>query len=111
MGAGGGPYRDAYRAVAAAPDAAQPGDLVARLRARTSEGAPGNLALDGVAARIACERASWARRQATFTAALAALTSGAPELVAIEEAPPPPATPESQSQPAPAPSSTLQRDI
>src|SRR5258708_10663192 len=113
LAAGGMPFRDAYRAVAAAPDAAQPGDLITRLRARTSEGAPGNLALDAVAARIAGERASWARRQATFTAALAALTSGTLELEAVEEAPapPPPATPQPQSQPAQAASFTLQRDI
>src|SRR5260370_16258342 len=66
LAAGGMPFRDAYRAVAAAPDAAQPGDLITRLRARTSEGAPANLALDAVAARIAGDRASCARRQPPF---------------------------------------------
>ena len=70
------PFRDAYRRVAADPTAQDPGDLVARLHARTSQGAPGNLALGSLAARIAVERDGWARRQATFFAALAYLTSG-----------------------------------
>jgi argininosuccinate lyase len=77
--ADGMPFRDAYRQVASAPDAETPGDLVARLHARTAEGAPGNLGLDGVGERIASERAVWRSRRATFTAALAHLTSGAPD--------------------------------
>ncbi|MGH2517479.1 MAG: lyase family protein, partial [Ktedonobacterales bacterium] len=73
----GMPFRDAYRAVATAPAAQEPGDLVARLRVRTAIGAPGNLELDAVAARIAAERAAWQARQRTFVSALSALTSGA----------------------------------
>ncbi len=77
--AAGMPFRDAYREVAAAPAAQEPGDLMARLRARSAEGAPGNLGLPEVAARIARERAAWQRRQTTLDEALAALTSGPAE--------------------------------
>src|SRR5260370_778298 len=55
------------------------GDLVARLRARTSEGAPGTLGLERVAARVDAERAAWQERQQRFTAAIAALTQGTSE--------------------------------
>ncbi len=75
--AGGVPFRDAYRQVAAMPDAEAPGDLVARLRARSAEGAPGNLGLEGVARRIAGEREQWRQRRDTFTSALARLAVGA----------------------------------
>ena len=77
--AGGVPFRDAYRQVASAPDSETPGDLVARLRARTAEGAPGNLGLDGVGERIAAEREQWSARRTSFIAALTHLTSGAPD--------------------------------
>ncbi len=80
LAATGVPFRDAYRQVAAAPDAEAPGDLVARLRARTAEGAPGNLGLEGVAQRIAGEREQWRQRRAVFIAALARLASGAPDI-------------------------------
>ncbi len=69
----GTPFRDAYRAVAADPDAQETGDLVERLRARAHEGGPGNLDLDGLAGRIEAERAAWAARHAHFTSAIAAL--------------------------------------
>lgn len=78
LAAAGVPFRDAYREVAAAPAAQEPGDLVARLRARDAEGAPGNLGLAHVAARIARERTAWRQRQATLDEALTALASGAP---------------------------------
>src|SRR5260370_5111523 len=69
----GVPFRDAYQQVADNPTAQAPGDLVARLRARTSEGAPGNLGLERVAARVDAERAAWQERQQRVTAAIAAL--------------------------------------
>ena len=71
------PFRDAYRQVAANPAEQEPGDLRERLRARAHEGAPGNLGLDRLAGRLAAERAAWGQRRATFTGAIAALTSGA----------------------------------
>jgi argininosuccinate lyase len=77
----GVPFRDAYRQVAidltgasAEPDR----DLVARLHARSHEGAPGNLALDRLAERIARERAAWAERQAKVAKAIATLVDGVP---------------------------------
>jgi argininosuccinate lyase len=79
LAAGGVPFRDAYRQAAAAPDVEEPGDLVARLRARVAAGAPGNLGLDGVGVRIAAEREQWHARRATFTSALTRLTSSAPD--------------------------------
>ncbi len=72
----GVPFRDAYREVAAAPTAQEPGDLVARLRARTSAGAPGDLELDVAASRVAAERNAWDARRQTFERALRALTEG-----------------------------------
>src|SRR5579859_21328 len=75
----GMPFRDAYRAVAADPAAQEPGDLVARLRARSSIGTPGNLELDAVVVRITAERAAWQARQGTFNSALNALVSGTAE--------------------------------
>ena len=73
----GVPFRDAYREVAASPSTQEPGDLVMRLRKRAHEGAPGALDLDGVARRIAAERAAWSQRERTLTTALDALASGA----------------------------------
>ncbi len=72
----GVPFRDAYREVAANPSAQEPGDLVARLRKRAHEGAPGALDLDGVARRIASAREAWRRREQPFATALDALASG-----------------------------------
>jgi argininosuccinate lyase len=69
----GTPFRDAYVAVAAHPNEQNGGDLVERLRARAHEGGPGNLDLEGVAARIDAERASWEKRRSHFTEAIAAL--------------------------------------
>ncbi len=69
----GTPFRDAYRTVAAAADAPEQTDLVDRLRARAHEGAPGNLDLDGVAARISAEQAAWHARRAHFEEAITAL--------------------------------------
>jgi argininosuccinate lyase len=73
----GTPFRDAYREVAAEPDAQEPGDLVARLRARASLGAPGNLQLARLGSRIEGERAKWESRQQALAQALRALASGA----------------------------------
>ena len=75
---GGVPFRDAYRQVAATPDAQEPGDLVARLRARTAEGAPGNLELRWVAARLAEQRAAWQQARRRFAAALSASPPASP---------------------------------
>ena len=72
----GTPFRDAYRLVAADPAAQEPGDLGARLHARTAEGAPGNLELPKVRQRLAGERIAWQERRASFVAALNALVSG-----------------------------------
>jgi len=72
----GVPFRDAYRQVAADPGAQDPGDLVARLRARAHEGAPGALDLPGVATRLAAERAAWDQRRVHFTDAIFALIGG-----------------------------------
>jgi argininosuccinate lyase len=74
------PFRDAYRQVAADPAGQQVGDLVARLHARDSEGAPGNLGLDQVASRIAAERATWQRRRSHITDAITALLRGDPAM-------------------------------
>ena len=71
----GVPFRDAYRQVATAPREQKPGNLVERLRARTSSGAPGNLGLSELAHRIADERAAWEQRRRTFTRAIATLAS------------------------------------
>jgi len=73
------PFRDAYRAVAAHPVGQEPGDLVARLRARTAIGAPGNLELGEVEARISELQAAWQARRRTFTDALNALLAGTDE--------------------------------
>ncbi|HEX8036951.1 MAG TPA: argininosuccinate lyase [Ktedonobacterales bacterium] len=78
----GVPFRDAYRQVAASPKDQEPGDLVQRLRARTSSGAPGNLGLDDLAKHIAAERAAWAQRRETFTRAISALVR--PDYVMVE---------------------------
>ncbi len=69
----GTPFRDAYVAVAANPEGQAGGDLVERLRARAHEGGPGNLALEGVAARVDAERAAWSARREHFEQAIAAL--------------------------------------
>ncbi len=71
----GVPFRDAYRQVAASPREQEPGDLRARLQARTSSGAPGNLGLHVLAQSLAAERAAWEQRRQTFTRAIAALVS------------------------------------
>jgi argininosuccinate lyase len=69
----GMPFRDAYVAVATAAAEQEQVDLSAQLRARGHEGAPGNLDLDGVAARIAAERAAWEARHTHFAQAIAEL--------------------------------------
>ena len=69
----GTPFRDAYIAVATTADAPEQTDIEARLRARSHEGAPGNLDLAGVAARIRAEQAAWDARRAHFQQAIAAL--------------------------------------
>src|SRR6185437_5903187 len=68
----GTPFRDAYLAVATTTHEPEQTDLAARLRARAHEGAPGNLDLDGVAARISAEQAAWDARRAHFEKAIAA---------------------------------------
>jgi argininosuccinate lyase len=73
----GVPFRVAYQTVAANPTAEEPGDLVARLHARTSEGAPGNLGLARMEERLQAEAARWEAWRATFTGAIAALTGKA----------------------------------
>jgi argininosuccinate lyase len=77
LAAQGMPFRDAYRMVAADPTAQQPGDLVARLHARTHAGATGALDLAGLAQRIATEQAVWQRCERTLAAALDALGASA----------------------------------
>lgn len=67
------PFRDAYRVVAANPTDQEPGDLVARLRARTAIGAPGNLQLGAVETRIHGLQATWQARRDAFVSALTAL--------------------------------------
>jgi argininosuccinate lyase len=69
----GTPFRDAYRTVATTAYEPEQVDLAERLRARAHEGAPGNLDLDGVAARIRAEQATWDTRRAHFEQAIAAL--------------------------------------
>lgn len=83
----GVPFRDAYRQVAANPAAQAPGDLVARLQARTHTGAPGHLDLPGVSARIESERAAWKARRDHFTHAIETLIS-MDTVTAREETPP-----------------------
>jgi argininosuccinate lyase len=78
----GMPFRDAYRVVAAHPAGQEPGDLVARLRARTAIGAPGNLELGEVETRIHALQAVWQARQSTFTDTLNALLAGTDEVAA-----------------------------
>lgn len=70
----GVPFRDAYRQVAADPQAEAPGDLTARLHARDVLGGPGHLDLASVGARIAAARAIWQACQDHFTAAIDQLT-------------------------------------
>ncbi len=77
----GMPFREAYQEVAATPAAQEQGDLVGRLRERTSEGAPGNLGLEQVADRIQKESALWEQRRAVFFSAIEALTGKAPALL------------------------------
>jgi hypothetical protein len=76
LAAQGMPFRDAYRVVAADPAAQEPGDLVARLRARTHAGTTGALDLDGLDARIVAEQAGWRARGQPIAVALDALASG-----------------------------------
>lgn len=75
----GTPFRDAYVAVATTGDAPEQTDIAARLRARSHEGAPGNLDLAGVAARINAEQAAWDARRAHFEQAIAALVGESAE--------------------------------
>ncbi|HEU5368564.1 MAG TPA: hypothetical protein VFU69_08875, partial [Ktedonobacterales bacterium] len=70
---------DAYVAVATTGDAPEQTDIAARLRARSHEGAPGNLDLAGVAARINAEQAAWDARRAHFEQAIAALVGESAE--------------------------------
>jgi argininosuccinate lyase len=70
----GTPFRDAYVAVATTTYEPEQADLAARLRERSHEGAPGNLDLDGVAARISTEHATWEARRKHFEQAITALT-------------------------------------
>ncbi|HEX6818486.1 MAG TPA: argininosuccinate lyase [Ktedonobacterales bacterium] len=70
------PFRDAYRRVATNPGGQEAGDLVARLHARSSLGAPGNLDLDGVATRIAEQRAQWHAREQHVAQAITRLLRG-----------------------------------
>lgn len=72
----GVPFRDAYRQVAARPDAQEPGDLVERLKKRAHAGAAGNLDLAGLAQRLAAVSATWNERERQFTAAIDALIGG-----------------------------------
>jgi argininosuccinate lyase len=73
--AAGVPFRDAYRQVATgAVPVERPGDLVAALARRSSEGAPGNLGLEGARARLQAERARVGEQRERFEGALAALT-------------------------------------
>ena len=76
----GTPFRDAYRLIAANPGAQDAGDLISHLRARVSEGAPGNLGLSQTRRRLAFERAAWEERRGHFTSALAALRDDKPAL-------------------------------
>ncbi len=69
----GTPFRDAYAAVATTAATPDQIDIAARLRVRAHEGAPGNLDLAGVAARINAEQAAWEARRAHFEQAIAAL--------------------------------------
>lgn len=71
------PFRDAYRQVAAHPQAQEPGDLVARLKARAHAGATGSLDLLGLNARIAAARSAWEQRAQPMAQALQALSIGA----------------------------------
>ncbi|HLY31807.1 MAG TPA: argininosuccinate lyase [Ktedonobacterales bacterium] len=75
----GQPFREAYRQVASDPTAQSPGDLIARLRARTAEGAPGNLQLDALDQRLNAERLRWQSRHSHFTHALDALVDSSEE--------------------------------
>ena len=76
LAAQGMPFRDAYRVVAADPASQEPGDLTARLRARTHAGTTGALDLDGLDVRIAARQEDWRTREQAFAAALRALASG-----------------------------------
>jgi argininosuccinate lyase len=82
----GMPFRDAYRVVAMNPTDQEPGDLVARLHARTALGAPGNLQLGAVEARIAGLQATWQARRDTFASALTALLARADDPTAMATA-------------------------
>ncbi len=70
----GMPFRDAYIAVAANPSGASAENLEERLRARTHEGAAGNLDLESVSRRITAESVTWSERRQRFERAIAALT-------------------------------------
>jgi argininosuccinate lyase len=72
----GMPFRDAYRIVAASPTNQEPGDLVARLHARTATGSSGNLQLDEVEHRRYDLQLAWQARSDAFMTALTALLAG-----------------------------------
>jgi argininosuccinate lyase len=72
----GMPFRDAYRIVAANPANQEPGDLMARLHARTAVGAAGNLQLGEVERRMHDLQVTWQARRDAFTSALTALLAG-----------------------------------
>jgi argininosuccinate lyase len=71
LAARGVPFREAYRRTKAAPP--EMGDAMATVRARTSTGAPGNLALPLMETRRKALARSWTARRARFRAALGAL--------------------------------------
>jgi argininosuccinate lyase len=75
----GMPFRDAYRIVAANPTNQEPGDLVARLHARTAIGSPGNLQLGAIERRMHDLQVAWQTRRDAFTSALAGLLAGEDE--------------------------------
>jgi argininosuccinate lyase len=72
----GMPFRDAYGIVAANPTNQEPGDLVARLHARTAVGASGNLQLGEVEGRMHDLQVTWQARRDALTSALTALLAG-----------------------------------
>lgn len=85
--AAGVPFRDAYRQVASDPAGQQPGDLALRLRARTAEGAPGNLGLAQVSARLTREQRAWQEREQHLRSHVAALVADAPVAETLPVAP------------------------
>ena len=72
----GVPFRDAYRVIAHHLSHDASGDLCDRLRARSHVGAPGNLDLKALDARITHTRSAWQARRQHLDAALDALVGG-----------------------------------